>query len=292
MGNIQKILILLVCFAMSALDNPRASTGPDVKIDDSRVYVGDIYSNIITVSWIGSPSEKAPKYLKYEQTKGRSVHQIQRKDIVSYSNAGKPRSGETIFTVSIRAFAASDSNKTKIVLVYTEASPGVPVETSLSANEPVIHKKIFNIFKLSEFVLLIIVITGLCFAILFLIKHLRKQSEKRNKELMKETDKDLYELNSIGRLIDKKEIPVFINQANSFIEKNIQHLRSNEQNGSNDNLIFITDVELKRCIMKVRQTLYNARFGGYQPDIDEMEEIYQACKSLFEFRKSKKPKNK
>jgi glycosyltransferase involved in cell wall biosynthesis len=292
MGKIRRILIFLVCVAASVLGEPRTSSGPELIIDDSRIYTGDVYKNTITIGWSGNPALGAPKYIKYEPAKGRSVVQINRKDVISYRSSGEPQKGKTIFTVSVKAGAASDSAKTKIIMVFPETSPGVSNEKNISLNEPVVHRKIFNIFKLSELIILIVFLAGLGTGVVLFIRHFRKLKENRNIKITEETDRDMYELNSIGRLVDKKDTQIFINQANSFIEKNIQQINSEAQKESNDKLSFITDIELKRMIMKVRQTLYNARFGGYQPDASEMEDIYQVCKSLFEFRNNKFIENK
>jgi len=291
MYSIQKRLIILFCIAVSVLGGFVYASEPEIVLSDSRVYTGEIYINTIEISWIGNPSAAAPKYIKYEPPKGRSVADISRKDFIVYAASGEPDNGRSVFSVTIKASKATGSGKSKVTVVYPEITSGAPLEKAIEVNEPTIHGKILRIFTFSQLFIVIFLAAVTGAGIYFIVMLFRRKKEKLNAVITNEADRDLYELNSIGRLIDKKEIDVFINQANSFVEKKIQELNENDENGSSDKLSFINDIELKRKIFKIRQVLYNARFGGYRPDVSDMEDIYQVCKSLFELRKEKILKN-
>jgi glycosyltransferase involved in cell wall biosynthesis len=287
MGKTEKIILWLIFTVFVAVVDIHPAAGPEISVDDSRIYTGDHYINTIAVTWGGDPASKAPKYIKYEQPKGRSIIQISRKDFINYSSTGAPAKGRTVFEIELMAAAPSSSAKSKATLIYPEPAPGGPREKTLEINEPPIREKIFNLFKMSEFVLFSICLAAAGLGGYRITVFILRRKENLNKTMHEAVDRDLFELNSIGRLIDKKENFVFINQANSFIEKKIHDLGSSDSQEDTDKLSFVTDAELKRRINSVRQTLYNARFGGYVPSETEMEDIYQICKLFYELKDNK-----
>jgi hypothetical protein len=286
MGNTEKILFWLI-FAVFAGTADILPAEPEIIVDDSRLYAGDHYINIISATWSGDPSVKAPKYIKYEQPKGRSIIRISREDFINYSSTGVAGKGRTIFQIELMAAAPSGSAKSKAALIYPEATSAGSGGKTLEIIEPQIRKKIFNLFKTSEFALLGLSLAAAGFGGYRITVYFRKRKENLNKTMHEAIDRDLFELNSIGRLIDKKENVVFINQANSFIEKKIDDLGSSDNREDSDKLSFLTDVEIKRRINGVQQVLYNARFSGYAPSEVEMEDIYQICKLLYELKSKK-----
>jgi glycosyltransferase involved in cell wall biosynthesis len=287
MAKMEKTLSWLIFAAFVAAVDIYPGSGPEIKIDDSPIYAGDHYKNTISVLWNGDPAAKAPKYLKYEQPKGRNIIKVSRKDFINYSSAGVPAKGRTVFEIELMAARISGSAKSKAALVYPEGSSGGSGEKTFEINEPRIRKKIFNLFKVPEFALFCLCLALAGFGGYRIVIFNRRRRESRNKTAYGAVDRDLFELNSIGRLIDKKEIDVCINQANSFIEKIIYDLSSSDKPEEADKLSFVTDAEIKRKIHGVQQVLYNARFGGYSPSETEMEDIYKACKLLYELKSNK-----
>jgi len=287
MGKTEKILLWLIFGVFVAAVDIHSASGPEINVDDSRIYAGDHYLNTIAVTWGGDPAVKAPKYIKYEQPKGRSIIRISRKDFINYSSSGTPMIGRAVFEIELMVAAPSGSAKSKATLIYPETAPLGSREKTFEINEPLIRKKIFNLFKMSEFALFSICLTAAGLGGYKITVFLRRRKENRNKTMHEAVDRDLFELNSIGRLIDKKENFVFINQANSFIEKKIHDPGSSDSQEDTDKLSFVTDAEFKRKINGVRQTLYNARFGGHAPSEPEMEDIYQICKLLYELKSNK-----
>lgn len=286
-GKREKKILLLIFVFFSAVASLRPASGTEVSVDGSRIYAGDHYINTITISWNSDPSVNAPKYVKYEQPKGRSIVRISRRDEINYSSAGAVPAGRTIFEIELTAKKPADSAKSKAVLVYNGGETGDSNEKAIEITEPVIRKKIFNIFKLSHLILIClgIAVAGLGgYRIAVFNRHRR---EKKNKTAHEAADRDLLELNSLGRLVEKKEVDVYINQANSFFEKMIRDLGTPEKSEETDGLSFIGDAEIKRKIHIVRKVLHDARFSGYVPAESEKEDIYQACKSLYEIKSSK-----
>jgi glycosyltransferase involved in cell wall biosynthesis len=287
MGKTEKILSWLIFAVFCVAVDIHPATKLEIKIDDSPIYAGDHYMNTISVLWNGDPAVKAPKYIKYEQPKGRNIIKISRKDFINYSSAGLPAKGRTVFEIELIAARTSGSAKSKAALVYPEASSGGSGEKTFEINEPRIRKKIFNLFRVSEFALFCLCLALAGFGGYRIVIFSRRRRDNRNKTAYEAVDRDLFELNSIGRLIDKKEADVCINQANSFIEKIIYDLSSSDKPEEADKLSFVSDAEIKRRIHGVQQVLYNARFGGYAPSEAEMEDIYKACKLLYELKSNK-----
>jgi hypothetical protein len=286
-GKREKKILLLIFVFLAAVVPLRPASGTEVSVDGSRLYAGDHYINTISVSWKGDPSVSAPKYVKYEQSKGRSIVRISRKDEINYSSADAVPAGNTIFEIELTAKKPADSTKSKAVLVYNVGESGNSSEKAIEITEPVIRKKIFNIFKLSHLILICLGIAAAGLGGYRIAIFKRNRREKKNRTAHEAADRDLLELNSLGRLIEKKEVDVYINQANSFFEKMIRDLGTPEKTEETDDLAFIGDAEIKRKIHIVRKVLHDARFSGYVPTDPEKEDIYQACKSLYETKSSK-----
>jgi hypothetical protein len=287
MGKTEKILSWLIFASLVAAVDIHPASGPEINVDDSRIYAGDHYINTITVTWGGDPATKAPKYIRYEQPKGRSIIRISRKDFINYSSAGAPAKGRAVFEIELMAAAPFGSAKSKATLIYPETAPGGSMEKTFEINEPPIRKKIFNLFKMSEFVLFCLCLAAVGFGAHRIVVFNRRRRGNQNKTARSAVDRDLFELNSIGRLIDKKEADVCINQAHSFIEKIIRDLGSSDKPEEADKLSFVTDADIKRRIHGVQQVLYNARFSNHAPSETEMEDIYQICKLLYELKSNK-----
>ncbi|MBN2134781.1 MAG: hypothetical protein JW737_03540 [Acidobacteria bacterium] len=286
------LLLILTCFT-AVLASGLASTLPanvSLEYDSGSVYIDDDYRLDIIIKPSSSGID-APRFITYQPPEGRTVKRIERFDRINAIPGQDSKTGNVKFSIYLHVSSLSDKTQGTLKMFLTPESgegDSIPVEYKIDD----IHSKgkILNRFKTNQLILLLLVIAViifLAFYVIFRIKHKKAavQDYGRQRE-----DMFRMELNSIGRLLDKNEYNLFVNQAKAFMDKVISEFNESgntEESLGSDRLFFIEDPEFKRKVQQADKALYDARFSGAIPTQDMLELIYEVCNTLNEMRLKK-----